>query len=154
MSLYYAQSTSGFYDDGIHADIPPDAVPITEVERASLLAGQSAGKLIAADTHGRPVLQDPAPPTPGQIAQSIAIQVQAHMDAQAKQAGYDDIRSAVTYADEPAVLKFQAEGQCFRAWRSLVWDRCYQLLDEVQNGTRTPMTADQVIAELPMLQLP
>lgn len=48
-----------------------------------------------------------------------------------------------------AVPKFQQEGLTLRAWRSLVWAKCYQLLDEVQSGMRGRMTPDQVIAELP-----
>ena len=76
------------------------------------------------------------------------------MDATAKSMGYDDMNSAVTYADEPAVTKFQAEGRALRAWRSLVWARCYQLLAEVEAATREAMTAAQVIAALPELVSP
>jgi hypothetical protein len=80
--------------------------------------------------------------------------VQAHMDAAARQLGYDDIKSAVTYADEPAVLQFQLEGRAFRAWRSLVWQYCYAQLDAVLAGTRTVPTPEQLIDELPPLVLP
>jgi len=95
---------------------------------------------------------DQAKAAEAQIA-AVVSAVQAHMDAAAKDAGYDDVKSAVTYADEPAVPRFQAEGRAFRAWRSLVWAKCYELLDAVQAGTRPPMTAEQVIAELPALNL-
>lgn len=88
-------------------------------------------------------------PTQVQIIESIKAAVQSHMDAAAQAMGYDDIKTAVTYADEPSVPRFQAEGQALRAWRSLVWAKCYQLLDEVQSGMRGRMTPDQVIAELP-----
>ncbi len=88
-------------------------------------------------------------PTQVQIIESIKAAVQSHMDTTAQSLGYDDIKTAVTYAEEPAVPKFQAEGQALRAWRSLVWAKCYQLLDEVQSGMRGRMTPDQVIAELP-----
>ena len=153
--MLYAKSTSGFYDPAIHGDnIPADAVEITTEQHAALLAGQSNGKRIVADADGYPILQDPPPPTPEQVIASITAAVQAHMDAAARDAGYDDVRSAVTYADEPAVPRFQAEGRAFRAWRSLVWARCYELLDEVKAGKREPMTAEQVIALLPALNLP
>lgn len=80
-------------------------------------------------------------------------EVQQHLDETAKGYGYDDIKSAVTYADEPAVPRFQAEGLAFRAWRSLCWDYCYSLLDAVQAGT-TPLPAlEDVIAELPALEV-
>lgn len=153
--MLYSKSTGGFYDRAIHGDnIPADVVEIAKDEHAALLAGQAEGKIIAADANGRPVLQDPPPPTIEQIVAGITSAVQSHMDAAAKARGYDDIKSAVTYADEPAVPRFQAEGQAFRAWRSLCWAKCYELLDEFQAGTRPLMTADEVIAALPELTLP
>lgn len=79
--------------------------------------------------------------------------VQAHMDAAARAAGYDDIKSAVTYAEEPAVPKFQQEGQAFRAWRSLCWAACYEVMADVQTGSRSVPTADELIADLPALPL-
>lgn len=153
--MFYAQSTGGFYSPVIHGgNIPADAVEISAEEYASIIDGQAAGKRIVSDASGHPILQDPPPPTVEQIIDSIAAAVQAHMDAAAKAAGYDDVKSAVTYAEEPAVQKFRAEGQAFRAWRSLVWAKCYELLAAVQSGARPPMTAQQVIAELPALNLP
>lgn len=153
--MLYSPSKNGFYNREVHGDsIPADAVEITPEQHAALLAGQSAGKRITADANGFPVLQDPPQPTPEQILSSIAAAVQAHMDAAAQAAGYDDVKSAVTYAEEPAVPKFQNEGRAFRAWRSRVWALCYQLLAEVQAGSRPPLTAEEVIAQLPPLELP
>lgn len=179
--MYFSSSTGGFYDEALHGSrtiehvtadpdtgetldrwtepnpqclIPDDAVEITSEQHAALIEGQSKGKHIVADANGHPVLQDPPAPTAEQIVATIAAAVQAHMDATAKTAGYDNIASAVTYADEPAVARFQTEGRAFRAWRSLVWAACYQLVGEVNAGTREPMSADQVIAELPAFALP
>lgn len=153
--MLYSKIKNGFFDLAFHGDnIPADAVEITPEQHAALLAGQSQGKRITADANGFPVLQDPPPPTPEQILASIAAAVQAHMDAAAQAAGYDDVKSAVTYAEEPAVPKFQNEGRAFRAWRSRVWALCYQLLAEVQAGSRPPLTAEEVIAQLPALELP
>ena len=60
--MFYSKTTGGFYDTAIHGDnIPADAVDITLTEHAALLLGQSQGKLITADTLGRPVLTDPPP---------------------------------------------------------------------------------------------
>lgn len=92
-------------------------------------------------------------PTVDELAKQYERAVQQHMDATAKGYGYDDIKSAVTYADEPAVPRFQAEGIAFRAWRSLCWDYCYSLLAAVQAGT-TPLPAlEDVIAGLPALEV-
>lgn len=85
------------------------------------------------------------------IKRTLTDAVQRHLDLIAQAAGYDDIKSAVTYADEPAVPKFQAEGQQFRAWRSLVWAACYVILADVMAGTRTVPTVDELLAELPAL---
>jgi hypothetical protein len=94
------------------------------------------------------------PKTPEQIQKELTDAVQAHLDGRARERGYDDIKSAVTYADEPAVLQFQLEGRAFRAWRSLVWQYCYAQLDAVLAGTRTVPTPEQLIDELPPLVLP
>lgn len=70
--MLYSKSTGGFYDRAIHGDnIPTDAVEITKAEHAALLEGQATGKIITADTNGRPVLQDPPAPTAEQIAAAV-----------------------------------------------------------------------------------
>ena len=87
------------------------------------------------------------------IKNGLITAVQQHMDSIAQSSGYDDIKTACTYADESAVPQFQAEGQRFRAWRSLVWAYCYAQLDAVMAGQRTVPTTDVLIAELPKLSL-
>ena len=64
MALFYSKSTGGFYDDTIHtaAQIPSDAVAITEAQHQALLAGQADGQLITAGSDGKPVLTDPPAP--------------------------------------------------------------------------------------------
>lgn len=80
--------------------------------------------------------------------------LQAHLDAAARAAGYDDIRSAISYAEEPAVPKFQAEGQAFRAWRSLFWAAANDIKNAVLAGHRPAPTLPDLLAELPTLTLP
>ena len=155
MKLFFSASTGGFYSDGIHGSTTPtDAIEITNEERAALLAGQYAGKVIVCDDHGAPFLADPPPPTAAQITASLTAAVQIHMDSQARALNYDDIKTAVTYADEPAVPKFQAEGQMFREWRSLCWAHYYAAMAAVHLGERAITTAEELIAELPPLVLP
>lgn len=79
--------------------------------------------------------------------------IQAHMDDTARSFGYDDIKSAVTYAEEPAVPKFQAEGQAFRAWRSKCWAYCYEQLALVESGKREQPTIEAILAELPVFEV-
>lgn len=153
--MLYSAQTRGFYTPEIHGDnIPPDAVEITDEEYLALIDGQSQGLRIIADESGAPVLAQPSPPSNERVIELIGDAVQAHLDAAAVAAGYDNIFSAVTYADEPAVPQFQAEGQALRAWRSLVWAQCYTLLGEWQAGLRAAMTPEEVIAELPALVMP
>lgn len=82
--------------------------------------------------------------TQQEIIDEIEQAVQNHLDSKAQSLGYDSIYTACTYADEPAVAKFQQEGQALRAWRSLVWNKCYELLQLGQ-----VMTEQQVIDSLP-----
>ena len=88
------------------------------------------------------------------ITRTLTASVQAHMDDQAHALNYDDIKTAVTYADEPAVPKFQAEGLVFREWRSLCWAHCYAAMAAVHLGERAIPTAEELIAELPPLVFP
>lgn len=152
--MFASKSMGGFYDPSIHPEIPADAVEITDEEHAALLAGQSAGQVIDWDGGGYPFLADPPLPTAEQIIAALTASVQSHMDSQARALNYDDIKTAVTYADEPVVQKFQAEGQAMRAWRSLCWVHCYAVIDAVTAGDRAIPTAEELIAELPPLVLP
>lgn len=80
--------------------------------------------------------------------------IQSHMDTISRSYGYDDIKTAVTYAEEPAVAKFQVEGQAFRVWRSLCWAYSYEQLAMVEGGQRSQPTIAQFLAELPQLDMP
>lgn len=97
-------------------------------------------------------------PTPAEIAQQIQTEltnaVQEHLDATAKLKGYDGILSAASYAALPVGEPFQAEGTQYALWRSAVWVKCYEILQEVLEGTREKVpTADELLAELPAIEL-
>lgn len=98
-----------------------------------------------------PFALEPEPPKPAEvpIEMRLSLAVQAHLDATASALGYDSIFTAVTYAEEPAVPKFQQEGKALRAWRSLVWGACEQILADVKAGKRAAPTQEALIAELP-----
>ena len=61
MTLYYSQSSGGFYDSDIHSRLPEDAVAISPEQHAALLAGQSTGQVIMPGKDGKPVLAPLAP---------------------------------------------------------------------------------------------
>lgn len=70
--MLYSKSTGGFYAREIHGDnIPEDSVEITAEQHASMLDGQSQGKIISADENGYPILIDPPPLTEAQIQEAV-----------------------------------------------------------------------------------
>jgi hypothetical protein len=71
--------------------------------------------------------------------------VQTVLDAKAQSMGYDSILAAITYADEPAVPAFQADGLALRAWRSSVWAHVFAAFE-----VGTP-SEQELIASLPQL---
>ncbi|KLN54741.1 hypothetical protein [Variovorax paradoxus] len=97
---------------------------------------------------------EPVEPTFEDRLKALQDVVQLQLDAVARVYGYDSIASAVSYAEEPAVPKFQLEGQALRAWRSRVWAACYELLGQVQREERDEPTADELLAALPAFEAP
>jgi hypothetical protein len=87
------------------------------------------------------------------VKAALITAVQSHLDADAQELGYDDIKTAATYAGEPAVPRFQNEGIALRSWRSLVWEHCHVVMNAVTAGERAVPTAAELIAELPVLQM-
>ena len=72
--------------------------------------------------------------------------VQNMLDDAAKAKRYDSILSACSYAAYPN--QFQADGQEFLVWRSDVWAKCYEILGEVEAGTRAAPTVSELLAEI------
>ena len=96
-------------------------------------------------------------PTPEE-QQAILIErfrsaIQSWMDGEATKLGYDSILSVCSYINT-GNPKFDAEGEGFRKWRSAVWARGYELIDEVIAGQReVPDDPADVIALLPELTI-
>lgn len=130
----YAYPADGSED----AFILPGLVEISSDELAEIRAAQQVGPEL----------------TPEQLIERFQVSIQVHMDVAARKAGYDDIKTAVTYADEPSVPKFEAEGKALRAWRSLIWVYGYEQIAAVQSGARSLPTPEELIAELPPLVMP
>lgn len=84
----------------------------------------------------------------------IVRQTQARLDAFAQTRNYDGILSACTYASS-SVPKFQIEGQYCVDMRDDTWARLYEMLAEVQAGTRpVPTSFADIEPELPTLVWP
>lgn len=88
------------------------------------------------------------------LQQSIVDATQQRLDAFARTRNYDGILSACTYATS-AVPKFAAEGQHAVNARDATWATLYQILAEVQAGTRpAPTGFADVEPDLPTLEWP
>lgn len=84
----------------------------------------------------------------------ITSDIQARLDAFARTRNYDGILSACTYATS-TVVKFKAEGQACVNLRDATWSAAYNILAQVQAGTRpVPTTIDDIAADLPALVWP
>lgn len=79
--------------------------------------------------------------------------VQAYMDSKAREYGYDDIKSAVTYAEEESVAKFQKEGKAFRCWRSMCWDYCFKVIESCDISGHDFPSPHDVVSEMPDLNI-
>ena len=85
------------------------------------------------------------------IIQQFAIDAQARLDTWAQSRGYDGILSACTYATSQ-IPRFQAEGQHCVDLRDQTWARLYEILAEVEAGTRpVPLSLAEIEADLPAL---
>ena len=106
MTLYYSQSTGGFYDSDIHNRLPEDAVEISPEQHAALLAGQSNGQVIMPNKAGQPVLAE-QPPCPSstwdgekwhidpECAARLKAEQQDEMWERIKDKRYDNLRHGV-----------------------------------------------------------
>lgn len=133
----------------------PDASELVELsqdEYHAIFDAQRLGKIIIVEG-GAPLTVDPAAPTWEQQKLEFTTAVQRLLDDTAKNAGYDDIKTAISYADEPAVARFQADGIAFRAWRSRVWEKCHEQLALAEAAYPDVPTVAELLAELPVLEL-
>jgi hypothetical protein len=103
------------------------------------------------------VLGDPPPaPTtpPEQIQAEIVTATQQRLDDFAETRNYDGILSACTYAPDPNP-KFASEGQYCIDARGATWTKLYEILAEVEAGTRPmPSGYADIEPELPVLAWP
>lgn len=154
-SMFYSKSTGGFYSLDIHGiDVPSDAVAISSEQHDELMAGQAAGLRIVADSNGSPVLAEQPPPTLEQVEAMFVSAIQQRLDSFARTRNYDGILSACTYASS-TVARFQAEGQFAVALRDQTWAAAYDLLMQVQAGTRPmPEGISDIEPDLPALEWP
>jgi len=79
--------------------------------------------------------------------------IQDLLDSTAREHGYDDLRSAVTYIGS-SVAKWNNEGLRARAWRDECWSKAQAIENAVRAGTRALPTVAEVLAEMPAANWP
>ena len=79
--------------------------------------------------------------------------VQELLDRTAKTKGFTNGAYCAGYAGDPDP-EFNAHGTAFKIWRSKVWRKCYQILDQVLAGELEPedVTVSFVLGALPPLE--
>jgi len=137
-------SNNGMTKRNVEADYPPLAGEVffdhtpTEDELLAAFSGRSAALAAEALARTRTVLTDA---------------MQSHLDRTAQERGYDGILSLCSYATSTNA-RFGPEGQAGVTFRDAVWAYGYQIIAEVQAGTRpVPSTAELVVA-LPSIVWP
>ena len=129
---------------------------ISETEY-QLLIGNIDGQEYVRTSSGK--FEPYVPPAPTQdeinlqIQQRITGDIQDYLDEKAKELNYDSCLSACSYLNT-GVEKFDKEGAAFREWRSAVWSKGYQILNECISGQRSSVP-DKIllISELPVLEI-
>ncbi len=125
-------------------------VVVANAPLAGLTMVESAEARIG-DTYDGEIFITPPPLPPSERAYIDA--VQRHLDEGAQARGYDGILSAASYASSPHP-RFGGEGLAFLSWRDAVWDYCYGVLADVQAEQRAAPAIDELLAELPVANLP
>ena len=105
---------------------------------------------------GRRRFQIVTVPEPTEEEKTAALQaqyvvmVQAILDNEAKAYGYDSILSVCSYVDT-GVSKYDTEGKAFRQWRSEVWEKAFEMLEQIKAGEVAMPTEEELKAYLPEL---
>lgn len=90
-------------------------------------------------------------PTVDEIKATLLKAVDNYLDTTVQERGYDNIAKCVTYEGDIDPI-FNREGTAAKQWRSKVYRKCYDILDEVMNGLREIPTEEELINELPKIE--
>lgn len=100
-----------------------------------------------------PVIPPPPLLSREQIIYSLTASVQHYLDGKPQERFYDGILSLCTYANSLNAT-FRAEGQAGVEWRDAVWATCWEVMAEVDAGTRPVPTEAELLSLLPELVWP
>lgn len=129
--LFFSPSTLGFYSSLMHAaGRPEDCVPITEQTYKAVLKEQSENpdRVLAAGSDRQPMLVDRV--YAGQeLRDRLTYMANHEMSKAVKAYGYPNMAELISFAEEPASPRLQADAKKFRAWRAQVMGTLYELFD-------------------------
>lgn len=139
--------------DGCYLQDPPEdhaarMIPIDEAQAGSWVS------LRANEARDGVEPRPPIEPTEAEIVTASKGVIQRHLDTTANAYGYDTIVTMMSYAEEPAVPRYQIEGLAARAWRSLCWAKGEEIRAAVLAGERGRPTDAELVAAMPTLDLP
>ena len=96
MRRFYSQKTRSTYLEGVHENMPPDAVEILEDRYLTVIANPTPGKIRSHDEHGLPILIDPPQHVP--TSEELCTRIDTAADAARRAVAGDPLR-AVEYAN-------------------------------------------------------
>lgn len=148
--MRYSPSTGCFYPTELaYESLPDDLIDVSLDDLHEALSRRSDEIVTVVD--GRIVVA-PRPFEAPTVAMYTA-EIQGRLDAFARERGYDDMASLVTYAGDTDPL-FAAEGDCGKKARSATWAAARTILADVTAGRRAIPTIGDLLAELPELKWP
>jgi hypothetical protein len=116
------------------------------------ISGQTSYRAVASSDDllsGETFATEPPSPTMADAAAALTADVQAWLDTTAQSNGYDSIASCISYAGD-AIAQWSADAEAAKAWRSAVWQACFQWQQNaLANPPTTFPTSAEVIAQLP-----
>ena len=132
-------------------DNVPDYNPSTHTRKPD---GQTADDQARTLTKHYRVDPLPAEAVQAKLQKDIVAQTQQRLDTFARTRNYDNILSACTYATS-AAPQFATEGQYCVSARDATWTVLYQIMDEVNAGSRpAPTGYADIEPDLPTLAWP
>ncbi len=143
----------------MRAHVIENGVVVNTIEVESLdfmpgLVEATEGSIGDTYENGEFIKPQPPQPSPEEIQQEIVTATQQRLDDFARTRNYDGILSLCTYATS-TVPKFAAEGQYGVTARDATWAKLYEMLAEVEAGTRPmPTGFADIEPELPVLAWP
>lgn len=149
MRKFYSDSTKGFYIEGVHKNIPVDAVSLTDDEYREAAQNQTKDTELTRGPNGKPVNRNIVKGRE-EIEKALLVVVRNIIDKESRDRGFSNIIEAVSYADEPTEPKRQALGSALREWRS----SCMVVYDETINSSDRLPNKQQLIASLPNFVAP